>query len=437
MGPLRKTGGPTLLDTEGWWVINDLKREGMSIKAISEATGHDRKTVRRYIQAGGIPEYKERVKRPSILDPYKDFIKERLKQDLMGTRIFHDIQKKGYTGGYWILKEFIRPLRIEKAVEAVYRYETKPGVQAQVDFDPISYIELDGELKKLYCFNYILGYSRSHYTQFTVGAKTADLIRLLMETFHFFGGYPEEILFDNMKIIVNKRTLRYEDIDWNLMFRDFFMQYDFIPRLCKPGRAQTKGKIERTGQFIRSNFFMGLEFTSLDDINGKAIGWCNKVNVLVHGTTNVIPFERMKEEKLTPVDSKPPYQIVITEHRSVSRDCFISFRGNKYSIPWKNAGREAKLLIRETKMDIEIGGENVCLHEIVPGTHRLVKVKEHFAGLYKEIWHRNRNEHVRRIEGYSNGNSPVLLQNRQGEDVQVQKRDLAVYDVLTERRDAA
>ena len=109
-----------MLDTEGWWVINDLKREGMSIKAISEATGHDRKTVRRYIQAGGIPEYKERVKRPSILDPYKDFIKERLKQDLMGTRIFHDIQKKGYTGGYWILKEFIRPLRIEKAVGLVW-----------------------------------------------------------------------------------------------------------------------------------------------------------------------------------------------------------------------------------------------------------------------------------------------------------------------------
>jgi hypothetical protein len=233
--------------------------------------------------------------------------------------------------------------------------------------------------------------------------------------------------------------LKSSDSVWNILFENFFTYHGFVPRLCKPGKdgAKTKGKIERTGQFIRSNFFMGLEFTSLDDINGKAIGWCNKVNALVHGTTNVIPFERMKEEKLTPVDSKPPYQIVITEHRSVSRDCFISFRGNKYSVPWKNAGREAKLFIRETKMDIEIGGENVCTHEIVPGTHRLVKVKEHFAGLYKEIWHRNRNEHVRRIEGYLNGNSPVLLQNRQGEDVQVQKRDLAVYDALTERRDAA
>jgi hypothetical protein len=251
--------------------------------------------------------------------------------------------------------------------------------------------------------------------------------------------WTKTILYDNTSNVVTKRMLKSSDFVWNILFENFFTYHGFVPRLCKPGKdgAKTKGKIERTGQFIRSNFFMGLEFTSLDDINGKAIGWCNKVNALVHGTTNLIPFERMKEEKLTPVDSKPPYQIVITEHRSVSRDCFISFRGNKYSVPWKNAGREAKLLIRETKMDIEIGGENVCKHEIVPGTHRLVKVKEHFAGLYNEIWHRNRNEHVRRIEGYSNRNSPVLLQNHQSEDVQVQKRDLAVYDTLTERRDAA
>ena len=76
-----------MLEMEGWWVINDLIREGMNIKAISEATGYDRKTVRKYILTGEVPKYKKRVKLPSLLDPYKDDIRQKLRQDLMGTRI--------------------------------------------------------------------------------------------------------------------------------------------------------------------------------------------------------------------------------------------------------------------------------------------------------------------------------------------------------------
>jgi transposase len=386
-----------MLNMEGWWVINDLEREGKNISAISRATGHDRKTIRKYINTDGLPKYKPRAKGSSLLDSYKDLIKELLKQDLMGTRIFREIQKKGYTGGYWILKEFIRPHRTEKAVEAVYRYETKPGVQAQVDFDPIGYIEVDGELKKLYCFNYILGFSRNRYTQFTVGAKTVDLLRLLMEAFQFFDGHTDEILFDNMKIIVIKRTLRYEDIDWNPIFEDFFRHFGFTPRLCKPGRAQTKGKVENQVKLVQNDFFKGQQFSGLSDLNSKAIGWCNEVNGRVHRTTGTIPRDRLTEEKLTPLAGKPPYQIVTIVYRKISRDCFIEYLGNRYSVPWQQAGRQARLLIKEGKLTIEVAGEKVCEHELKVGSGNVVRDKRHFDGLLSRIRGQNIRSHMQRV----------------------------------------
>lgn len=45
----------------------------------------------------------------------------------------------------------------------------------------------------------------------------------------------------------------------------------------------------------------GIKYKSLNDINGQALAWCNKVNAKVHGTTNEIPFERLKKEGLNPL----------------------------------------------------------------------------------------------------------------------------------------
>lgn len=61
-----------------------------------------------------------------------------------------------------------------------------------------------------------------------------------------------------------------------------------------------KGKIERTVHFVRDNFMTGIKYKSLNDINGQALAWCNKVNAKVHGTTNEVPFDRLKKEGLNP-----------------------------------------------------------------------------------------------------------------------------------------
>ena len=45
----------------------------------------------------------------------------------------------------------------------------------------------------------ILGYSRMRYAVFTLSTDTCTLIQCHLNAFEYFGGYTEEILYDNIK----------------------------------------------------------------------------------------------------------------------------------------------------------------------------------------------------------------------------------------------
>lgn len=60
--------------------IKELHAKGFSIRAIARMTGHDRKTVRKYINAQTCPRYKPRPKRPSKLDPFKEYLLVRMRE---------------------------------------------------------------------------------------------------------------------------------------------------------------------------------------------------------------------------------------------------------------------------------------------------------------------------------------------------------------------
>ena len=422
-----------MLSEEEWFDMRDKDRHGISISQVAKEKGINWRTAKKYMQNPRPPNYNSRKRNTGKLTPFKEHIKGML-EDLpySSKKIMEEIKAMGYTGGYTLVKDFAYPLKKDRAIPAELRYETKPGVQSQTDWFDFGYIIIDEKRKKLWGFSTILGYSRTRYVEFTTGCKTSIFIKCHLNSFEYFGGYTETNLYDNTKNVVLKRLLKSSDSVWNPLFKDFFTYYNFTPRLCRPGisGAKTKGKIERTGRFIREDFFMGLKFDSISDLNAKALAWCNKVNAQEHSTTREIPFDRLKQEKLKPIKDVAPFQIIITEFRKVSRDCFISYRANKYSVPWKHAGREAKLLVKDDTFEVEIGGEVICVHEIVPGSHRCIKIKEHFAGLYKEILHRNRNVHLKRIQGNNTQESPVLMLDSNIVDVQVEKRDLAVYDEM-------
>ncbi|MGC8618664.1 MAG: IS21 family transposase, partial [Thermoplasmata archaeon] len=170
--------------------------------------------------------------------------------DLSVVRIMEEVRTWGYTGSYTILKDYCRTLRKERAIKAVYRFETEPGKQAQVDFGSFGRIEMDGRSRKLYGFSYVLGYSRYRYVEFTTDIRTENLIKLHMNAFLYTGGTPKEILYDNMKQVVLDRKLKASESKFNSLFLQFADHYGFLVTLCYPNRPQTKGKVENSIKLI-------------------------------------------------------------------------------------------------------------------------------------------------------------------------------------------
>ena len=102
------------------------------------------------------------------------------------------------------------------------------------------------------------------------------LIRFHISAFRYFVGYPDEILYDNMKQVVLKRLLKQSDSTMNLKYEDFAGFYRFAPILCRPYRGQIKGNVERTVSYVSNILMVGIKYDSLPDLNRQAYAWCKK-----------------------------------------------------------------------------------------------------------------------------------------------------------------
>ena len=159
-------------------------------------------------------------------------------------RILEKLREMGFDGGYSIVKAYVSSRKMDLNEKVAVRFETMPGKQGQMDwgFFEDHLVYEDGKWKKLYCFLMILGYSRMRYIEFVTDMSTNTLIRCHQNAFRYFGGYPEEILYDNMKQVVIKRLLKQEDSTLNRQFEDFAGFYGFKPILCRPYRGQTNSE---------------------------------------------------------------------------------------------------------------------------------------------------------------------------------------------------
>ena len=183
--------------------IEELKRQGLSVRAIGRLTGFDRKTIRKYLlQPEGPPVYGPRPAQPGKLDAFKPYLEERLKAGVWNAQVLlRELRVRGYGGGYTILKDWLHPQRASAQTVAVRRFETPPGKQAQVDWGHLGSIEISGRQRRLNGFTFTLGYSRMMMAEAALDQKLGTLLRLHEEAFRQLGGVPEEILYDRMKTV--------------------------------------------------------------------------------------------------------------------------------------------------------------------------------------------------------------------------------------------
>jgi transposase len=343
-----------MITIEERFMIKHLHKEGVPKTRIARELGLSRRTIDRAIDGDDKHGSKrERQPRGSMLDPYRDYIKGRLdKYDLTATRILGEIKRQGYPGSYTILRQYVQQLKGAKPKPAFVRFETEPGEQAQVDWSDFGWMESDGKRMKLWC------YSRTLYIEFSHSQNLISLGKAHVNAFRYFGGVTDTILYDNMATVVLSREG--DRILWNPGFMDFASFYGFIPRLCLPGRKETKGKVERPFSYIRSSFFLGTDFRDLADLNEKI------ANVRIHATTQAIPFDRLKEENLHSLRDEDyvAERLEHSEMRKSTKDCYISFDGNRYSIPYQYSCRDLGVNLKGEELRIFYGDELIATHRL-------------------------------------------------------------------------
>lgn len=278
--------------------------QGLAKAVIAERLGISRRTLYHWIATGqldrdlddAVVRYGPRERVACKLDDYRSLIAERLAAypRLSATRLFDEIRAAGYTGGYTRLKEHVRAVRPRPPADPVVRFETPPGLQAQVDF---AEFKLPWGVR--YALVVVLGYSRLLWIKFYPRQTLAVLMAGLQEAFAAFGGVPQELLFDQMKaVIVDDQRESGGQLLENAQFQRFAAHWGFRIRACRPYRARTKGKVERPISYVRQAFFYGRSFVGDDDVDAQLHDWlAQKANQRRHRTVNEAPYERFLRDE--------------------------------------------------------------------------------------------------------------------------------------------
>jgi transposase len=309
--------------------ITVLHRHGMSIRALADITGCARNTIRKYLRSDGKPAIKERAKRSEKLDPFKLYLIQRIesaKPDwIPATSLLEEIQNQGYEGGITRLRQFLANYKPASApAEPDNRFETAPGKQMQVDW-----VVFRRGKNRLSAFVATMGYSRASFVEYVSDEKIETLLACHEHAFEYFEGVPKQVLYDNMKTVVIERDGYGEgNHKLNPLFLDFAKHWGFVPKLCQPYRARTKGKVERFNRYLRRTFHVtlasrlkmsGIELDK-DTANVEVRRWLRETaNVRIHATTREQPEKLLKAEQPHLQALPPSYTGVSLREESLTK----------------------------------------------------------------------------------------------------------------------
>ena len=319
----------------------------------------DRITVSRYVELAKNGKKPTKRVYQKKTDGFEKIIEEKVKTTAPAIAIYHYLVKNhGYKDSYSTLKRYIHNLNIEKQHNAVIRFETDPGIQAQVDWkESLKFKTKDGETIKFNVFLMILGFSR---TKFLMVTETRDLQQVefsLACAFRYFGGVPHEILFDNMRSIIDKARTQYSEPVFNENFKVFAEDCGFVPKACVAYRPETKGKVEVTAKLMNRLKVYSGDITGFDDIRQIASELNDELNSAVCQATGKKPFDLLEAEK--PFLHKTNLGILTgyfidNVKRKVSKESMISYEGKKYSVPPEYIGKKVDISDAGSGFDISL-----------------------------------------------------------------------------------
>ena len=287
----------------------------------------------------------------SKLDNFKEIIDIKLEEsNVPATGIYYLLKEKyNFDGKYGIVRKYVSSKKENIIKELTIRFETLKGYQSQVDWK--EKLKLHDKYHNQYVisiFLIILGNSRYKYIELTLDQTQTTLFRCLTNAFEYFGGTTEEILFDNMKTIVDRTKSSLNDIIINSKAEQFSKDAGFEIVTCRPYRPRTKGKVETLAKLMNRLKAFNNEFEDIEELENIVKRLNYSLNYEEKSqATNEIPNNLFQKEKeyLKPVNIDILKNYYIPEKvYKVSNESMITYKGIKYSVPIQYVGKQITVL---------------------------------------------------------------------------------------------
>lgn len=325
--------------------------ENLNKTALAKQYGCCWRTIDRRLNPDKYQKEKKNRIYKSILDPYKNIIDEKVENNnIPATGIYFLLKNKyGYKGKYGIVNKYVSSKKENIISNLTIRFETIKGYQAQVDWkEKLKLHDSKGNEYVVSIFLTVLGNSRYKYIELTFDQTQPTLFKCLINAFQYFGGTTNEILFDNMKTVVDQAKSNFSDVVINTKAMQFSKDAGFKIITCRPYRPRTKGKVETLSKIMNRLKAYDYEFDTPKELKEIVIQLNYELNYQEKSqATNEIPQVLFKKEKeyLIPVNYEILKNYCLPEKTyKVSHESMISYKGIKYSVPIQYVGKNITVI---------------------------------------------------------------------------------------------
>jgi transposase len=385
-------------------IIISHHREGKTQRQIKRETGINRKTIRKYIR-----EYEEKkniliankdsdnaeliadiVEKPKydtsrrykvkltdeIISRIGFHLKQneekratgRSKQQKKKIDILEALADEGFDIGYTTVCNAITNID-RKQKEAYIRQEYSPGESAEFDWGELKLI-IAGKLKifQMSVFTTAKGDYRSgdlYYSQ-----KTECFLDTHANFFCEVKGSYKEIVYDNTRVAVAKFVGRYEKEPTEALLK-LSLYYGFKFRFCNNYRANEKGHVERSVEYIRRRIFSKRdEFASVEEARHffrKELDKLNSRGQVLNNGKSAHEMLALEREYLLP--EMPRYDTARTAEPRADKYSTIMVDSCHYSVPDSLVGQFIFTKVYPDRIICYHDSKEVARHKRYNGRH--------------------------------------------------------------------
>ena len=357
--------------------ILELHEKGLGTRTIKKLLKVSRDTVRDVIKAG-IAEVPV-IERPELPAAYHDHIVE-LYVDCEGQlgRVHEELCAKGADFGYSTLTAYCRRHEIGKPAKPPSgRYEFAPGKEMQHDTSPY-HVSIAGKRVAVQIASLVMCFSRKLFFQFYLRFRRFECKVFLTRALKYFGGSAEENMIDNTHVIVLSGT------GANMVpvpeMETFGERFGFAFKAHEVGDSNRSARVEGHFKIIKRGFLPGRKFESLAHLNQEAEAWCDKMAAKHSRKLGASRNElfAMERHRLHPLPLWVPEPYLLHSGRMVDEEGYVHLETNRYSVPYKLAGRKVDVREHEDRIVVSHGTRDVAEHPKVEMKSRQRRTcKEH------------------------------------------------------------